>query len=54
VLEAWEKDPMSSDFLGGTEAVSLAALAEFEGLCKHDLILYDSKKKKAGNVKFTT
>ena len=54
VLEAMEKDTLTSDFLGSTEPLSFAALAEFEGLCRHDLIIYDKKLQKAGNIKVAT
>ena len=54
VLEAMEKDLASSDFLGSTKPIKFRELASWEGLVKHDVQIFDEKKKVCGSMKFTT
>ena len=49
-----EKDLTSSDFLGSIKPIELKDLCDKEGLAKHDLEIFDEKKKVAGRVKFST
>jgi len=49
-----EKDTLTSEFLGSIKPIQLEKFAEYEGLCEHDEIIYNSKNNKAGNIKFNT
>lgn len=54
ILEAYDKDLMSSDFLGQTKGISYVSLVENEELKTHNVQLFDKEKKKAGDLVMTT
>ena len=54
VLEAYDKDVLSSDFLGATKGLSFVTLVESEDIKQHTLILLDKAKKKAGELHMTS
>lgn len=54
VLEAYDKDLVTSDFLGATKGLSFVTLVESEDVKEHTLILLDKAKKKAGELKMTS
>jgi len=54
VLEAYDKDVLSSDFLGATKGLSFVTLVESEDIKQHTLILMDKAKKKAGELHMTS
>ena len=54
VLEAYEKDVASSDFLGRMKEISWKELTDWEGLVKHNVDIFDDKGVKTGSCKFTT
>ena len=54
VLEAFEKDLASSDFLGRIKPITFQSLADFEGAMKHNVEIFDEKKQKAGSMRFST
>ena len=54
ILEAYEKDVASSDFLGRIKEISWKELTDWEGLVKHNVDLLDDKGTKSGSCKFST
>jgi hypothetical protein len=54
ILDAYDKDIGSSDFLGGSKGISYVSLVENEELKTHNVQLFDKAKKKAGDIMFTT
>lgn len=54
VCEAYDKDLVTSDFLGKTKGFSFVTLVENEDLKTHKIVLNDNDKKKAGELIFTT
>ena len=54
VLEAYDKDLMSSDLLGKTKGISYVSLVENEELKNHTVQLFDKVKKVAGTLILTS
>ena len=54
ILEAYDKDLMSSDLLGATKGISYVSLVENEELKTHNVQLFDKEKKKAGDLILTS
>ena len=54
ILEAYDKDLTSSDFLGQTKGISYVSLTENDELKTHNVILFDKEKKKAGDLILTS
>ena len=54
VLEAYDKDPVGSDFLGSIQPMFFTNLEQYEGRAVHNVDLLDKHKKIAGNIKFKT
>ena len=54
ILEAYDKDLVTSDFLGKTKGISFVTLVENEDVKEHTLTLLDKEKKKAGELKMTS
>ena len=52
VLEAFDKDAASSEFLGRIEPITLASLAGLEGPVTHDVAIKGPENAKAGNIRF--
>ena len=53
-LNAYDEDAASSDWLGASKPQTFADLIANANENRHDLELLDAKKKKAGNIVFTT
>jgi hypothetical protein len=54
ILNAYDKDIASSDFLGATKGISYVSLVENEELKTHNVQLFDKEKKKAGDLVLTS
>ena len=54
MLEAYDKDLMSSDFLCKSRPLSFTSLVEDEEEKLHDLKLYDKESKEAGTLIVST
>lgn len=54
ILEAYDKDLVGSDLLGKTKGISYVSLVENEELKKHEVLLFDKEKKKAGELILTS
>jgi len=51
---AYDKDPLSSEFLGSSTNISLVSLVENENKKMHELELYDKNHKKSGSLNIIT
>jgi len=54
IFQAFDKDIASSDFLGCTKPFKLEEHVSDDKLYDFDLVLYDKKDKKTGNLKLST
>lgn len=54
ILESYDKDLVTSDFLGQTKGISYVSLVETEELKEHSIQLFDKEKKQAGELWFTS